>query len=98
MQDRSGIMVLIIPVDCFEGRYAMLHDFHGIWPDAYRNTKSIRTMNVTLSVLHEKNLLYFSFFLHYYELQLNKRIISFLGVDGSDLCDRPFSGYKVFLP
>ena len=40
-----------------------------------------------LSALQEKNLLYFSFFLHYYEPQLNKRIKSFLGVDGGDLYD-----------
>ena len=30
-----------------------------------------------LSALQEKNLLYFSFFLHHYEPQLNKRIKSF---------------------
>ena len=35
-----------------------------------------------LSALQEKNLLYFSFFLHHYEPQLNKRIKFFLGVDG----------------
>ena len=40
-----------------------------------------------LSALQEKNLLYFSFFLHHYEPQLNKRIKSFLGVDGGDLYD-----------
>ena len=40
-----------------------------------------------LSALHEKNLLHFSFFLHYYEPQLNKRIKSFLGVDDGDLYD-----------
>ena len=40
-----------------------------------------------LSALHEKNLLHFSFFLHHYEPQLNKRIKSFLGVDGGDLYD-----------
>lgn len=40
-----------------------------------------------LSALQEKNLLYFSFFLHHYELQLNKRIKSFLGMDGGDLYD-----------
>ena len=40
-----------------------------------------------LSALREKNLLYFSFFLHHYEPQLNKRIKSFLGVDGGDLYD-----------
>ena len=40
-----------------------------------------------LSALQEKNLIYFSFFLHHYELQLNKRIQNFLGVDGSDLYD-----------
>ena len=34
-----------------------------------------------LSALQEKNLLYFSFFLHHYEPQLNKRIKDFLGVD-----------------
>ena len=38
-----------------------------------------------LSALREKNLLYFSFFLHHYEPQLNRRIKSFVGVDGSDL-------------
>ena len=38
-----------------------------------------------LSALHEKDLKYFSFFLHYYEPQLNKRIKDFLGVDGGDL-------------
>jgi len=32
-------------------------------------------------------LLYFSFFLHHYEPQLNKRIKGFLGVDGGDLYD-----------
>ena len=31
-----------------------------------------------LSALREKNLLYFSFFLHHYETQLNKRIKGFL--------------------
>ena len=35
-----------------------------------------------LSALQEKNLIYFSFFLHHYEPQLNKRIKGFLGVDG----------------
>ena len=40
-----------------------------------------------LSALHEKNLLHFSFFLHHYEPQLNKRIKNFLGVDGGDLYD-----------
>ena len=40
-----------------------------------------------LSALQEKNLIYFSFFLHHYEPQLNKRIKSFLGVDGGDLYD-----------
>ena len=40
-----------------------------------------------LSALQEKNLIYFSFFLHHYEPQLNKRIKDFLGVDGGDLCD-----------
>ena len=40
-----------------------------------------------LSALQEKNLLYFSFFLQHYEPQLNKRIKSFLGVDGGDLYD-----------
>ena len=40
-----------------------------------------------LSALREKNLLYFSFFLHHYEPQLNRRIKSFVGVDGSDLYD-----------
>ena len=40
-----------------------------------------------LSALQEKNLIYFSFFLHHYEPQLNKRIKSFLSVDGGDLYD-----------
>ena len=40
-----------------------------------------------LSALRGKNLLYFSFFLHHYEPQLNKRIKDFLGVDGGDLYD-----------
>ena len=38
-----------------------------------------------LSALQEKDLMYFSFFLHHYEPQLNKRIKDFLGVDGGDL-------------
>ena len=38
-----------------------------------------------LSALQEKNLIHFSFFLHHYEPQLNKRIKDFLGVDGGDL-------------
>ncbi len=37
-----------------------------------------------LSALREKNLIYFSFFLHHYEPQLNKRIKSFIGVDSRD--------------
>ena len=37
-----------------------------------------------LSALREKELKYFSFFLHHYEQQLNKRIRSFLCTDGSD--------------
>ena len=32
-----------------------------------------------LSALQEKNLIHFSFFLHHYEPQLNKRIKDFLG-------------------
>ena len=40
-----------------------------------------------LSALREKNLIYFSFFLHHYEPQLNKRIKGFWGVDGGDLYD-----------
>ena len=40
-----------------------------------------------LSALQEKNLIYFSFFLHHYEPQLNKRIKSFLGMDSGDLYD-----------
>ena len=40
-----------------------------------------------LSALREKELKYFSFFLHYYEPQLNKRIKGFLGVDGGDQYD-----------
>ena len=38
-----------------------------------------------LSALQEKNLIHFSFFLHHYEPQLNKRIKDFLGVDGGNL-------------
>lgn len=37
-----------------------------------------------LSTLRERDLKYFSFFLHHYEQQLNKRIRSFLCTDGSD--------------
>ena len=40
-----------------------------------------------LSALREKNLKYFSFFLHHYEQQLNKRIRAFLCTDGSDQYD-----------
>ena len=40
-----------------------------------------------LSAVQEKDLMYFSFFLHHYEPQLNKRIKSFLGVDGGNLYD-----------
>ena len=40
-----------------------------------------------LSAIREKNLKYFSFFLHHYEQQLNKRIRSFLCTDGSDQYD-----------
>ena len=40
-----------------------------------------------LSALRKKDLKYFSFFLHHYEPQLNKRIKSFLGVDGGDPYD-----------
>ena len=40
-----------------------------------------------LSALREKDLKYFSFFLHHYEQQLNKRIRSFLCTDGSDQYD-----------
>ena len=40
-----------------------------------------------LSALQEKNLIYFSFFLHHYEPQLNKRIKGFLGVDSGNLYD-----------
>mgnify|MGYP002111819800 FL=1 len=40
-----------------------------------------------LSALQEKDLKYFSFFLHHYEPQLNKRIKAFLGVDGGNLYD-----------
>lgn len=40
-----------------------------------------------LTALQEKDLKYFSFFPHHYEPQLNKRIKSFLGVDGGDLYD-----------
>ena len=52
-----------------------------------------------LSALQEKNLLYFSFFLHHYEPQLNKRIKDFLGVDGGNLYGhRPIYRYKALLP
>ena len=37
-----------------------------------------------LSALQEKDLKYFSFFLHHYEPQLNKRIKKFIGADGND--------------
>ena len=37
-----------------------------------------------LSALQENNLLYFSFFLHYYEPQLNKRIKFFLGIENGE--------------
>ena len=37
-----------------------------------------------LAALHEKDLIYFSFFIHYYEPQLNKRIKDFLGVDDGE--------------
>ena len=37
-----------------------------------------------LSALQEKDLKYFSFFLHHYEPQLNKRIKKFIGADGKD--------------
>ena len=40
-----------------------------------------------LSALREKDLKYFSFFLHHYEPQLNNRIKSFLGVDSGDQYD-----------
>ena len=40
-----------------------------------------------LSALRKKDLKYFSFFLHHYEPQLNKRIKSFLGVVGGDPYD-----------
>lgn len=40
-----------------------------------------------LFALREKDLKYFSFFLHHYEPQLNKRIKTFLGVDGGTLYD-----------
>ena len=52
-----------------------------------------------LSALQEKNLLYFSFFLHHYEPQLNKRIkdLSRRGWRRS-VRHRPFSGYKAILP
>ena len=43
--------------------------------------------NYILSALREKDLKYFSFFLHHYEPQLNKRIRSFLCTDGSDQYD-----------
>ena len=38
-----------------------------------------------LPALQEKDLIFFSFLLHHYEPQLNKRIKSFLGVDSGDL-------------
>ncbi len=37
-----------------------------------------------LSALREKDLKYFSFFLHHYEPQLNKRIKTFIGADGKE--------------
>ena len=40
-----------------------------------------------LSAIREKDLKYFSFFLHHYEPQLNNRIKSFLGVDSGDQYD-----------
>ena len=40
-----------------------------------------------LSALQEKDLKYFSFFLHHYEIQLNKRIKGFLGVEDGELYD-----------
>ena len=46
-----------------------------------------------LSALQEKNLIYFSFFLHHYEPQLNKRIKSFLIVGSlfvAKFLDDPF--------
>lgn len=51
-----------------------------------------------LSALREKDLKYFSFFLHHYEPQLNNRIKSFLGVDSGDQYDPERFGYKTFLP
>ena len=52
-----------------------------------------------LSALQEKNLMYFSFFLHHYEPQLNKRTKSFLGVDSGEFVrHRPIYRYKALLP
>ncbi len=48
-----------------------------------------------LSALQKKNLMYFSFFLHHYEPQLNKRIKTFLGVDGGDLDTDRFIDIKL---
>lgn len=48
--------------------------------------------------IREKDLRYFSFFLHHYEPHLNKRIKTFLCADGGIGTTRPVSGYKAFLP
>ena len=51
-----------------------------------------------LSALQEKNLIYFSFFLHHYEPQLNKRIKDFLGGWRRIVRQRPIYRYKALLP
>ena len=52
-----------------------------------------------LSALQEKNLLHFSFFLHHYEPQLNKRIKELSRCGWRRFVrHRPFSGYKTVLP
>ena len=52
-----------------------------------------------LSALREKNLIYFSFFLHHYEPQLNKRIKGFLGCGWRrSVRHRPIYRYKALLP
>ena len=52
-----------------------------------------------LSALREKNLLYFSFFLHHYEPQLNKRIKYFSRCGWRrSVRHRPIYRYKALLP
>ena len=55
------------------------------WPPGKRSQRCMQNRNV--SALQEKDLKYFSFFIHHYEPQLNKRIKGFLGVDGGDSYD-----------